>query len=218
MSETFAEVYRRAGFPQTRAVANGLSALFVDPQQRPPARGGTRVRLGHIGGLSQHKGSHLLRLALEAAPFRNLEAVVIDHAMTPDERVEVVWGTTPTTIRGPAEQDGVRALYGDFDVLVAPSIWPESYGLVSREALAMGLWVVASDLGALGEDLTEGENGFRIDVRDAKDLARVLALIDAEPDKFRASPTRRAAPRLASAQADDLVAIYRDVARPHAAP
>ncbi len=218
VSETFAEVYRRAGFPQTRTVANGLSALFVDSPQRPPVRGGTRVRLGHIGGLSQHKGSHLLRLALEAAPFRNLEAVVVDHAMTPDERVEVVWGTTPTTIRGPAEQDGVRALYGDFDVLVAPSIWPESYGLVSREALAMDLWVVASDLGALGEDLTEGENGFRIDVRDAKDLARVLDLIDAEPDKFRASPARRAVPRLASAQADDLVAIYRDVARPHAAP
>ncbi len=218
VSETFAEVYRRAGFPQTRVVANGLSALFVDPPQRPPARGGTRVILGHIGGLSQHKGSHLLRLALEAAPFRNLEAVVVDHAMTPDERVGVVWGTTPTTIRGPAEQDGVRALYGDFDVLIAPSIWPESYGLVSREALAMGLWVVASDLGALGEDLTEGENGFRIGVRDARDLARVLDLIDAEPDKFRASPARRAVPRLASVQADDLVAIYRDVARPHAAP
>ncbi len=211
VSDSFAEVYRRAGFPQTRSVPNGLSSLFLDvPAVRPP-REGRRVRIGHIGGLPQHKGSHLLRLALEGERFGHLEAVMVDHAMNPDVRQEILWGTTPVTVRGPAEQDGVLALYADLDVLVAPSIWPESYGLVSREALALGLWVVVSDLGALGEDVVEGENGFRIDVHDAMDLARVLRLIDADPDRFRAPPKRRSQPRLASAQADDLVVIYREI-------
>ncbi len=218
VSDSFAEVYRRAGFPQTRSVPNGLSSLFLEaPADRRP-REGKRVRIGHIGGLSQHKGSHLLRLALEEGRFESIEAIVVDHAMNPDARRDVLWGATPVTIRGPAEQDGVLALYADLDVLVAPSIWPESYGLVSREALALGLWLVASDLGALGEDVVQGENGFRIDVRDAKDLGRVLRMIDADPNRFRAPPRRRSRPRLASSQADDLVALYQDIATPRSTP
>ncbi len=218
VSDSFAEVYRRAGFAQTQSVPNGLSSLFLDaPAVRPP-REGRRVRIGHIGGLSQHKGSHLLRLVLEGGQFECIEVVVVDHAMNPDARRAILWGTTPVTIRGPAEQDGVLALYADLDVLVAPSIWPESYGLVSREALALGLWVVASDLGALGEDVVEGENGFRIDVRDATDLARVLRLIDADPDKFGVPPRRRSRPRLASSQADDLITLYQDIAARGDAP
>ncbi|MGI4766055.1 MAG: glycosyltransferase [Janthinobacterium lividum] len=217
VSNSFAEVYRRAGFPQTRSLPNGLSALFLQPPSPRPLRAAGRIKVGHIGGLSRHKGSHLLRLALEMGTFDRIEAIVIDHAMSPDQSVEVVWGTTPVTVRGPAEQDGVRALYEDLHVLIAPSIWPESYGLVSREASAMGLWVVASDLGALGEDVIEGEDGFLIDVRDATDLGRVLRIIDADPDRFRAPPSRRVQPRLASAQADDLMTLYRQYGAPPAA-
>ena len=43
--------------------------------------------------------------------------------------------------------------YQSQDVLVAPSIWPESLGLVTREALSAGLWVIASDSGALADPL-----------------------------------------------------------------
>ena len=217
VSDSFADIYRRAGYPQTQSVPNGLSALFLQPPLPRPAGPRGRVRVGHIGGLPRHKGSHLLRLALEREVFERIEAVVVDHAMEPDGRVATVWGNTPVTIRGPAAQGDVRALYGELDVLVAPSIWPESYGLVSREALAMGLWVIVSDLGALGEDVIDGENGFLINVRDAKDLARVLRYIDADPDRFQKPPAHRALPRLASAQADDLVVLYRKHAAPSAA-
>ena len=43
--------------------------------------------------------------------------------------------------------------YASQDVLIAPSIWPESFGLVTREALSAGLWVIASNAGALAEPL-----------------------------------------------------------------
>ena len=217
VSDSFAEIYQQAGFPQTRAVSNGLSSLFLKAPDRGPDRPGERIRIGHIGGLSRHKGSHLLRLALKGERFNRLDVVLVDHTMMPDGRRQETWGTTPVTIRGPADQDGVLALYADLDVLIAPSIWPESYGLVTREALAVGLWVVASNRGALGEDIVERENGFRIDVRDASDLARVLHLIDADPSRFRTPPPRRVTPRLSSAQADDLVAVYRDMALPRPA-
>ena len=59
-------------------------------------------------------------------------------------------------------------------MLVAPSIWPESYGLVTREALSAGLWVIASDIGALAEPLLEGTNGNKFAAGDAKALAELL--------------------------------------------
>lgn len=48
------------------------------------------------------------------------------------------------------------------DVLFAPSLWPESFGLVTREAAACGCWVVASDLGGIGEDIVESKTGYLI--------------------------------------------------------
>ena len=64
--------------------------------------------------------------------------------------------------------------YSGQDVLLAPSIWPESYGLVSRESLPAGLCVVASDIGALADPIRHGMNGHRVPAGDATALAVVL--------------------------------------------
>ncbi len=215
VSESFAEIYRNAGVPNVRAVPNGLSPAFLERVERPRRSGADRVRIGHIGGMSRHKGVHLLKVALTARGFDNLEAVVIDHAEPPGFERRLTWGTTPVLIRGAVDQDRMAELYEGLDVLVAPSIWPESYGLVSREALAMGLWVVVSDLGAIGEDVVAGENGYVIDVKDARALTEVLQRIDADPDTYRSSPALPFLPRMASEQTDELASLYRDVARRH---
>ena len=53
--------------------------------------------------------------------------------------------------------------YSSQDILLAPSIWPESFGLVTREALSAGLFVIASDIGALAEPiLDDNSNGIKI--------------------------------------------------------
>ena len=106
-------------------------------------------------------------------------------------------------------QEQVCDLYAEMDVLLAPSLWPESFGLVTREARAAGLWVVASDLGAIGEDITEGVDGFRVDVGSPDALRAVFEQIDADPTRFRTSPPREAQPpRTAADQGEDLIALY----------
>ena len=69
--------------------------------------------------------------------------------------------------------------YSTQDVLVAPSIWPESFGLVSREALSAGLWVIASDAGALAEPLKNSPEilGSVVIPNDAQDLADALTRV-----------------------------------------
>ena len=211
VSESFAALYREAGIEAARAMPNGLSPAFAAGLPPLPPRAG-RVRVGHIAGWAYHKGIHLFQAALLQGQFANIEAVVIDHTREESYRLEVMWGSTPTTIRGKVRQEAVIALYGDIDVLVAPSIWPESYGLVSREALQCGVWVVASALGAIGEDIVEGENGFVIDVGTAEGLGVALQAIDDDPGRFKVRPVHRAPARFSSEQTDDLATLYRQLA------
>jgi len=59
--------------------------------------------------------------------------------------------------------DRMQSFYASQEVLIAPSIWPESFGLVTREALAAGLWVIASRAGALAEPIQHGVNGLAVE-------------------------------------------------------
>jgi glycosyltransferase involved in cell wall biosynthesis len=206
VSETFADVYRQAGFPQTIAIPNGVPRL-APIARRPSATG--RVRLGHIGGRTLHKGATLIETVLKASRFSNLALTLVDHTRSTHQVTEEIWGTTPVRIIGNVPQDKVGTLYAEMDVLLAPSLWPESFGLVTREAQASKLWVVASDRGAIGADIVEGVNGFRIEVQSPSGLRDVLACIDADPDRFLESPPALEAPmRTAFDQGEDLIALY----------
>lgn len=206
VSESFADIYRKAGFPQTIAIPNGVSPLTPSARRENPTG---RVRLGHIGGRTAHKGATLIEAILRAGRFENLSLTLVDHALATDYVSEETWGATSVRIVGKVPQEQIGELYAEMDVLLAPSLWPESFGLVTREARAAGLWVVASNLGAIGEDIEEGINGFRVDVASPDGLRAVFQRIDADPERFRASPPQPAhPPRTAADQGEDLIALY----------
>lgn len=206
VSNAFADLYRAAGHPRTISVQNGVSPLpRVD--RRPSATG--RVRLGQIGGRTVHKGAVLIEAVLRAHAFDQLSMTVVDHAHDGDYLREELWGTTPVRIIGRMVQERICDLYAEIDVLLAPSLWPESFGLVTREARAAGLWVVASDRGAIGEEILDDVDGFRIDVSGPEALLRVLRLIDANPQRFLDSPPPSSvSPRTMADQGADLVKLY----------
>lgn len=56
---------------------------------------------------------------------------------------------------------------------VAPSLWPEPFGLVALEAAAAGKPIVASDIGGLRDIVVDGETGLLVPPEDR------LALVDA---------------------------------------
>ena len=211
VSESFAEIYRNAGCETAIAIPNGVSR--IEPPRSRVAHTDGRISLGHIGDRSVHKGATLVEGVLRSTQFDNLRLTMIDNRLEPGTRVETMWGNTPVTLSGPYPQDKVSELYAALDVLLAPSIWPESFGLVAREALAQGLWVIASDRGAMSECIKEGENGFRIDVSDGRQLREVLERIDVEPARYQAPPRNRQTElRTAVDQGRELADLYRAVA------
>ena len=207
VSEWTAQAYAQAGVQNIVAVSNGLPER---PQVARRLRSGGALRLGHLGGVARIKGYHLLEAALKRNAFSNLQVTVIDqHHSEGYERFET-WGATPVRIIGALKPQRVQEFYADLDVLVAPSVAPETYGLAVREALAAGLWVVSSDRGAAAEAITPGENGFVIDVSEAAPLIRILDDLNRGPDRFRAPPKKLSVLQSSAVQARTLAAIYRD--------
>lgn len=212
VSDSFADLHRAAGLENVLTVENGVSPLSAPPPRASdPA---AKVRLAHIGGASRHKGIHLVRNALLANTYENLELLLIDHAMPKGSVRYETWGTTQVVMMGKVPQSEITDLYADIDVLLAPSIWPESYGLVTREAMSCGVWVIASDRGAIGADIVEDQTGFCVDVATYAGLAECLHRIDQTPERYKEPPTQPQALRSAEQQVDELVAIYDEILKP----
>lgn len=214
VSKSFAEIYKAAGVEGVDVNENGVSAMSHAGR---PNRSDGRVALGHIGGRAAHKGAFLLEAVLRRFPFENLHLTMIDGSLAYGQSVETVWGTTPVVLKGAYPQECVGDLYSELDVVVAPSTWPESYGLVSREAISLGRWVVSSNLGAMADPVQTEKNGFIVDTSSLDDLRRVLAQIDKDPARFRAQ-SDNSIPlfRSSDEQAEDMVVIYREMTQ-HAA-
>lgn len=78
----------------------------------------------------------------------------------------------------------IGGLYSIMDVCVHASIWPEPFGLVIIEAMANDVPVIASDLGAPKEIITDGVNGYIVNPEATEKLAEMIIslLVD---DKLR---------------------------------
>ena len=175
VSGSFAALHQRAGVEGVNVMANRWQPM---PVSTPPARREPHLplRACFVGGLSLHKGIAVLQAALRQAqlPAPGLELTLVDAALSAGEAYSLRWGSTPVSVVPGVPMQDMAGFYAQQDVLLAPSIWPESYGLVTREALSAGLWVVASHCGALAEPIRHGENGHVLPPGDAAALARVL--------------------------------------------
>ncbi len=126
---------------------------------------GRPLACGFVGSILPHKGLHVA-----VAAFRGIAPEVAtltawgDPAASPAYTAEVVGGGLPanvTLVGRFAEEEKGRLLAG-LDLLLVPSLGLESFGLVAREAMACGVPVLASRLGALPEmfEGAEGESAF----------------------------------------------------------
>lgn len=205
VSNAFADIYRKNGIPQIEVVANGVSSDISWTKKNTSYT--KRVVCGHIGGMAEHKGYYLLKEAVLQCQPDHLEFLVVDHSKEEGYEQQSLWGKVPVTFVGRVSQKDITALYGKIDVLFAPSMWPESFGLVTREAVASGCWVVASNMGGIGEDIVQGENGYVIEPSQ-KMLVTALKHLNGSVAKHKAA-SRSDVRRTSASQAFELEKIYK---------
>lgn len=208
VSEAFTEIYRQNGILKTQANRNGIIPQKPLPRKPAPSK---KVRLAHIGGMAAHKGYFMLQEAVKKANLNNCEIVVVSHRQTSGSIIHDSWGNTPVRFISKVPQTEIYELYSEIDVLIAPSMWPESFGLVTREAAAAGVWVVASNKGALAEDLVAGVNGDIFNPDQIEELVKILQRIDQDPTRYQQLILQDLPIRTTQQQVEELNSIYRSI-------
>ena len=145
------------------------------PRRRPP---GEPLRIAFVGQAVDRKGLPVLLRAFEA-----LRAVPGDATVVGSEAAEL-----PPLL---ADREGITALgprlrrrgrrAARADVLVAPSLGGESFGMVLTEAFAAGTPVVASDIAGYRGVVTDGHDGLLVPARRRAALAAALRDLALDP-------------------------------------
>lgn len=139
------------------------------------------LRLGYLGTLMASKGLHVAIEALQRLPQGT--ATLDIHGNTVPYHGDLSYltrcfqGLRPgdrVTYHGPYGLDELPERYGGIDVLLAPALWHEAFGLTVREALAAGRPVLVSRVGGLQDAVVDGEQGFVLEPGDVAGWARTI--------------------------------------------
>lgn len=87
-------------------------------------------------------------------------------------------------------RDDLAAFYRGARMLVVPSVWFETFGVVGAESMAHGVPVVGSDFGAVADLVDDGVDGLLFRMGDAADLARQAAGLWHDPARCQAMGRR----------------------------
>lgn len=222
-----ARIVEEKGFAgRARVIPLGVDdSRFRPAADAPAGRGATRSdasrdhpapsTVGFLGRLVPEKGLLVLleaaarhpqlRLRIGGAGPLGEELMARAAALGIADRVEVVGSVAP---------DDVVAFYQGIDVLAVPSIptpsWTEQFGRVAVEAMACGVPVVSSDVGALPDVV--GGAGIVVPADDAGALGEALvAAAGPRAAELREAGLARAAECSWRAVGRDYLDLYRSV-------
>jgi len=151
--------YTEAGFPADRFLylENGIDVERIRESPRQSASDG-KLRFTYLGSLAWQKGVHILVEAFEAIPARQAVLRIYgDPTVFPAYAARLKEAANPANTRfeGSIPNEEVGRVLATTDVMVVPSLWYENSPVVIQEALAAGVPIIASSIGALVEKVDD---------------------------------------------------------------
>jgi len=171
-----------SAFLRDKLAESGIPAtqITVVPNMVPatplmPREAGDYVAF--CGRLSEEKGVEVLLAAARGLPEIPVRIAGDGHLRAQLE------ANAPANVQfvGALRGETLAEFYRGARLVVVPSVWWETFGLVAVEAMMHGAPVVASRIGALAEIVQDGVNGQQFTPGDPGDLARVLRDLWANP-------------------------------------
>jgi len=210
VSEAAAWTGRRWYGGEYTIIPNGVDTEAA-PQGPKPADGDLRILF--VGRPEERKGLPILLTAFNAL----VEHVPCRLTVIGAEREDVLrFVADPELlrwidIRGRVSREDLWTELHDADLLCAPSLSGESFGMVLTEAFAAGTPVIASAIAGYSDVVSDGVDGLLVPPGDPQRLAEELQRVHFEPERLQAmgEAARRSAERYAWPRvADQVTAVY----------
>jgi phosphatidyl-myo-inositol alpha-mannosyltransferase len=198
VSEAAAWTARRFYGGRYRIVPNGVHLRVEDAaataDEALPIAGGAPLRILFVGQAVERKGLPVLLRAFEALREHVPATLTLVGACT-EEVSHMTLDDRDIRALGKVSEERKLAELSRADVLCAPSLHGESFGMVITEGLAAGRPVLASDIPGYRDVLRDGRDGQLLPAGDPLALAEALrgmALDPARRARMAASARERA--------------------------
>jgi glycosyltransferase involved in cell wall biosynthesis len=140
------------------------------------------VRFAYIGGLSWQKGVHCLIDAFGEIDGLGELWIAGDESFDPAYVSRVrAQATDGVRFLGRLTRDQVWDTLAQIDVVVAPSLWYETFSFLVSEAFVAGVPVVASRLGPLADRVRDGVDGLLVPPGDVAAWRAAMRRLVEEP-------------------------------------
>ena len=191
-----------------RVIPNGVDLAAARPAH---AGGADELRLLFVGRGEERKGLPVLLRAFEALRGAGVEARLTVAGATREEVEPLLLDLDGVEVAGRVSEEEKWRLLGEADLLCAPSLGGESFGMVLTEAFASSTPVVASDIAGYRDVVTPGVNGLLVPAGRAQELGealRELALDPARRERMAAAARERAERFAWPRVAGEVVEVY----------
>jgi phosphatidylinositol alpha-mannosyltransferase len=201
-----------------RVIPNGVHVDAAPAGPKPAARS-DELRLLFVGRAEERKGLPVLLRAFEALQAVGVRARLTVAGATREEVEPYLLDVRGVDVRGRVSEEEKWRLLHEADLLCAPSLGGESFGMVLTEAFAAGTPVVASDIAGYRAVARDGVDGVLVPPGDPAALGEALhdlALDPARRERMSASARERAQRFAWPHVAEEVLEAYDDAIRLHA--
>jgi phosphatidylinositol alpha-mannosyltransferase len=193
-----------------RIVPNGVD---LDAARRGPKPPSEELRLLFVGRAEERKGLPVLLRAFEALRAVGIPAKLKVAGATPDEVAHFLLDSEGIEVLGRVSEDEKWELLHEADLLCAPSLGRESFGIVLAEAFASGTPVICSDIAGYRDVARNGVDSVLVPPGHPTELGEALRDLALDPDRIgrmsvaaRERAERFAWPRVT----EEVVTAYED--------
>jgi glycosyltransferase involved in cell wall biosynthesis len=172
------------GYPPERITVVPLGVNFTDHHPDPMQKSDV-LTFAAVGSILASKGLHILIKAFKEVPAKEIRLRIFgreDAAPVYTRQLKkMASGDKRIQFMGPFSPDQRNETFNQIDILVIPSLVPESFSLVAREALLHRKPVIASRIGALPEVVGDKGNGYLFTPGQVDELKRIISEIANDP-------------------------------------
>jgi phosphatidyl-myo-inositol alpha-mannosyltransferase len=193
-----------------RIVPNGVDLSAARPSHDRPH---DELQILFVGRAEGRKGLPVLLRAFEALRHAGVEARLTVAGATEEEVAPLLLDTEGVEIAGRVTDEEKWRLLGEADLLCAPSLGGESFGMVLTEAFASSTPVVASRIAGYRNVVRSRQDGLLVPPGDPVELGEALRDLALDPDRrsCMARSARERAERFAWPQVTaELMEVYED--------